>query len=131
VTSSRRRLPINVPQAEPGPATSPPVARAPLKNALDFLYHEWAYKPVGFVSYGGPSAGTRGVQMTKQIVTTLRMYPLNAAVAIPTRQHVDSDGNPNDDDTLDAAATTVLDELARTATALESLRARQVSRVSS
>ena len=26
-------------------------------NALDYLVFEWAYKPVGFVSYGGVSAG--------------------------------------------------------------------------
>src|SRR4051794_21297187 len=26
---------------------------APLVNALDYLVQEWAYKPVGFVSYGG------------------------------------------------------------------------------
>src|SRR3954467_897411 len=25
---------------------------APLKNALDYLFQEWAYKPVGIVSYG-------------------------------------------------------------------------------
>src|SRR5690242_19682950 len=30
---------------------------ATLKNALDFLNQEWRYKPVGFVSYGGVSAG--------------------------------------------------------------------------
>jgi NAD(P)H-dependent FMN reductase len=24
---------------------------APLKNAIDYLSHEWGYKPVGFVSY--------------------------------------------------------------------------------
>ncbi len=30
---------------------------APLKNAIDYLLHEWAYKPVGFVSYGGVAAG--------------------------------------------------------------------------
>src|SRR5207344_3406118 len=44
-----------------------------LVNALDYLVHEWAYKPVAFVSYGGVSAGTRSVQMTKQIVTALKM----------------------------------------------------------
>ena len=38
---------------------------APLKNAIDFLHGEWAYKPVGFVSYGGVAAGTRAVQMLK------------------------------------------------------------------
>src|ERR1700722_1138798 len=26
---------------------------AALKNAIDYLHHEWQYKPVGFVSYGG------------------------------------------------------------------------------
>jgi NAD(P)H-dependent FMN reductase len=38
---------------------------APLKNALDFLHHEWAYKPAGLVSYGGVAAGTRAAQMIK------------------------------------------------------------------
>src|SRR5947209_7654159 len=32
---------------------------AVLKNALDYLHWEWQYKPAGFVSYGGVSAGTR------------------------------------------------------------------------
>jgi NAD(P)H-dependent FMN reductase len=42
---------------------------APLKNAIDYLHHEWAYKPVGLVTYGGVSAGTRAAQMIKQVVT--------------------------------------------------------------
>lgn len=32
---------------------------APIKNAIDYLLNEWKYKPVGFVSYGGISAGLR------------------------------------------------------------------------
>lgn len=36
---------------------------ATLKNALDFLSAEWKWKPVGFVSYGNTSAGTRSVQV--------------------------------------------------------------------
>ena len=28
-----------------------------LTNAIDTVLHEWAYKPVGFVSYGGVSGG--------------------------------------------------------------------------
>jgi NAD(P)H-dependent FMN reductase len=42
---------------------------APLKNAIDYLYQEWQYKPVGFVSYGGTSGGLRAVQMAKLVVT--------------------------------------------------------------
>src|SRR5829696_7628991 len=50
---------------------------APLKNALDFLFFEWQYKPVGVVSYGGVSAGTRAVQMLKQSLDSLRLTPVN------------------------------------------------------
>ena len=49
---------------------------APLKNVIDYLNQEWAYKPVGFVSYGGVASGTRAVQMIKQVVTTLKMTTL-------------------------------------------------------
>lgn len=38
---------------------------ASLVNAIQHLVKEWAYKPVAFVSYGGVTAGTRGVQITK------------------------------------------------------------------
>ena len=30
-----------------------------LVNPLDYLVEEWAYKPVGFVTYGGVSGGLR------------------------------------------------------------------------
>ena len=53
-----------------------------LKNALDFLIHEWNYKPVAFISYGGMSGGMRSVMMAKQVVTTLKMVPLPEAVNI-------------------------------------------------
>ena len=56
---------------------------APLKNAIDYLHFEWQHKPVGFVSYGGVAAGTRAVQMLKQVVTTLKMVPIFEAVSIP------------------------------------------------
>ena len=39
----------------------PTASARPLKNALDFLFHEWNRKPVSFVSYGGVSGGLRGV----------------------------------------------------------------------
>ena len=94
-------------------------------NALQYLVREWAYKPVGFVSYGGVSAGTRGVQMTKQIVTALRMMPVPEAVAIPFfAQHVDRETGAFEPGAVQAkAAGAMLDELHRWATALEPLRA--------
>lgn len=99
---------------------------APLKNAIDYLHHEWAYKPVGFVSYGGVSAGTRAVQMLKQVVTTLKMMPMNEAVSIPfVAQFLGEDGRIHPNETMDAAADTMLNELSRWTEALQPLRAKE------
>lgn len=46
---------------------------APLKNAFDYLFHEWALKPVGFVGYGGISGGLRAVQQLKLVVSAPNM----------------------------------------------------------
>ena len=54
-----------------------------LVNALDTVYHEWTYKPVGFVSYGGASGGMRSVQTAKLMVTGFKMMPMVEAVNIP------------------------------------------------
>jgi len=56
---------------------------APLKNAIDFLFHEWAYKPVAIVSYGGLSAGSRAAQQLKPVLAALKMVPLVESVQIP------------------------------------------------
>ena len=56
---------------------------AALKNAIDYLHHEWRYKPVGFVSYGGVAAGTRAVQQLKQVTGALQLFPTQTAVNIP------------------------------------------------
>ncbi len=96
-----------------------------LINALDYLHYEWTYKPVGFVSYGGVSGGTRGVQMTKQIVTTLKMMPLPEAVAIPFfNQYLDQQTNTfRPGEVQENAAAVLLDELHRWAEALKPMRA--------
>ncbi|GAB3839037.1 bifunctional NAD(P)H-dependent oxidoreductase/GNAT family N-acetyltransferase [Micromonospora andamanensis] len=95
---------------------------AVLKNAFDFLYHEWAWKPVAFVSYGNTSAGTRSVQMAKQVVTTLRMMPIGATVALRIADNIHDD-RVTGSAALDGAARAVLDELSRVARALRPLRA--------
>lgn len=56
---------------------------AALKNAIDFLNHEWLYKPVAFVSYGAGEGGSRSVEQLRQIVGQLRMYDLPEFVSIP------------------------------------------------
>jgi NAD(P)H-dependent FMN reductase len=94
-----------------------------LKNAIDFLHNEWKYKPVGFVSYGGVSAGTRAVQMAKQVVTTLKMTPVTEAVQIPfVTQFLGDDGRISANEVMVGAASAMLDELLRYTTALRPLR---------
>jgi len=95
---------------------------APLKNAIDYLYEEWAYKPVAFVSYGMSSAGLRAVNMIKQVVTNLRMMPVSEPVAIPLRQALDADGRLVTKPYMEKAAAEMLDELLRLAGALSPLR---------
>jgi NAD(P)H-dependent FMN reductase len=97
---------------------------AALKNAIDYLHHEWLYKPVGFVSYGGVAAGTRAVQQLKQVVTILRMYAVVETVAVPFfRQFIDDEGRVQANDVMEQAAVAMLDELARVEAATRALRA--------
>jgi NAD(P)H-dependent FMN reductase len=97
---------------------------APLKNALDYLNQEWKYKPLGLVSYGGVSAGTRAAQMIKQVVTTLGMFPLFEAVSIPfVAEFVGEGGEIVPNQVMEKAADGMLDELLRVSAAFEQLRA--------
>jgi len=88
---------------------------AVLKNAIDFLHHEWADKAVGFVSYGGVAAGTRMVQALKPVLVGLRMVPVVEAVNIPFQQqfHTD-DGGVAPNEVMVRSAHAMLDELLRT-----------------
>lgn len=97
---------------------------AQAKNALDFLFNEWGSKPVGFVSYGGMSGGIRSVQMLKQVVSTLQMFPMNATVAIPFVANMLDDDKTTftPTDIVSESATALLDELAKTAPVMAQLR---------
>lgn len=87
---------------------------AMLKNAFDYLCAEWADKAVGFLSYGGVSAGTRAVQQFKQVVTSLRMVPVVEAVAVPlAATQLSDDGTVVPDGHRETQAVQMLDELAR------------------
>ncbi|HMM81288.1 MAG TPA: NAD(P)H-dependent oxidoreductase [Pyrinomonadaceae bacterium] len=94
-----------------------------LINALDFLYNEWNYKPCGFVSYGGLSAGLRGAQAARLQVTTLKMMPLPEGVAVPfvNSNIEENSGEFSSNKSIDSSAKTLLDELVRWAEALKPL----------
>lgn len=96
---------------------------ASLLNALQCLSAEWKYKACAFVSYGGVSAGLRGVQMTKQVVTALGMMPIQEAVAQPFFATHVKDGVFTPGEAQDKAAVAMLDALATWSNALAPLRA--------
>jgi NAD(P)H-dependent FMN reductase len=96
---------------------------APLKNALDYLHAEWQHKPVGLVSYGGVSAGTRAAQMIKQVLSSLKMVPVGDSVNIPfVRQLISDEGDLRANDVMETAATAMLDELVQYSAALTPIR---------
>jgi NAD(P)H-dependent FMN reductase len=94
-----------------------------LKNAIDFLYHEWSYKPCSFVSYGGVWAGARAVQSLKPTLTQLSVMPVPEMVPIPgVAGMIDEEGNFQADDRHKKGAAVMLDSLAKWSGALKTLR---------
>jgi NAD(P)H-dependent FMN reductase len=93
-----------------------------LNNALHYLYVEWNYKPAMFVSYGGVSGGTRGVQMTRLTLGALKMVAIPEAVHIPFIARLIEDGVFKATVDHEKAAVSVLDELHKWTEALAVLR---------
>jgi NAD(P)H-dependent FMN reductase len=54
---------------------------AALKNAIDFLFHEWGNKSAGFVGYGG-SGGIRAVESLRLVMGELKVADVRAQVAL-------------------------------------------------
>jgi NAD(P)H-dependent FMN reductase len=100
---------------------------AALKNALDFVYREWNGKPVGFVSYGGISGGTRSVQQLRQITSALQLYSVPAVVHIPFAARHMQDGAFVADEALEKSATALLGELQLWGARMKSFRVEATS----
>lgn len=94
-------------------------------NALDYLFVEWAFKPAGLVSYGGVSGGLRAAQMVKLTLTALNMMPVPSGVPIPNFVSMIEGDRFKANNLIEKSAATMLDELARWASALKA--ARQLS----
>lgn len=54
---------------------------AVVKNAIDYLYAEWAHKPVGFVGYG-LAGGVRAVEHLRLVLTEVKALPIGDQVAL-------------------------------------------------
>ena len=52
-----------------------------LKNAIDFLYHEWVNKAAGFVSYGG-AGGVRAVEHLRLMLAEMQIATVRNQVSL-------------------------------------------------
>jgi len=52
-----------------------------LKNAIDFLYHEWNNKAAGFIAYGG-TMGARAVENLRLVMAELQVATVRAQVGL-------------------------------------------------
>ena len=96
---------------------------APLRNALEYLVHEWAYKAAGLVSYGGVSAGTRAVNALKADLSTFRMVPIMDMVNFPMfTQFITEQGAFKPNEVSEKAATAMFTELVRWAKGLKLIK---------
>ena len=94
-----------------------------LLNAIDFLYKEWNYKPVGLVSYGGISGGTRSAQMSKQVMTAVKLMPLAEGVTLPFfTKNIDDNERFNSNELIDKSVAVMMKELLKWTAALKSIR---------
>ncbi len=91
-------------------------------NAIDYLFWEWQYKPVGFVSYGGVTAGMRSSQAARLHTTSLKMMPVPESVGIPNFFSQMKDGKFEGNELNQQGVTATLNELHKWADALTLLR---------
>lgn len=96
---------------------------APLVNAIDYLVQEWAYKPVGIVSYGGVSGGLRAAQSIKPLITSMNMVPLKEGVGIQfVANQINETGAFEPIDSHLSSGTAMLDALVQWEKAMHQMR---------
>lgn len=92
-----------------------------LKNAIDYAWKGWNYKPVSIVSYSdGPWGGARATEQLKLISIGVKALPLSAAVHIPLIQDAFDDHGSPANDKLEGGVNRLLDELLMIANKLSS-----------
>lgn len=99
---------------------------APLKNAIDWFFDEWAAKPVGFVSYGGMGAGLTAVEQLRQVFNEVHATSIRDTLSFPDFwERFDDQGQPRDREGTEGAAKGFLDQLSWWAHALRDARRRR------
>lgn len=96
-----------------------------LKNAIDYLYKEWNYKPVSFVSYGAQAGGSRAVEHLRGVAAQVKMYDLFEQVSFPSYyEHVDAQGKYQFTEQQSEFANALIDSLSFWALQMKEARAK-------
>ena len=86
---------------------------APLKQAIDWLYAEWAAKPVALVTYGGISGGLRAGEQLRQVFAEVHAVVVRDTVSFHgAGSSFEADGTPKDLGTVRQATAVLFDRLA-------------------
>jgi len=93
-----------------------------LKNAIDFLYHEWNNKAAGFVSYGS-AGGARAVEHLRLVMAELQVATVRAQVLLSLFTDFEDFSRFKPAAQHEVEVNTMLDQLVAWGGALKSLRA--------
>jgi NAD(P)H-dependent FMN reductase len=94
---------------------------AGLKNALDFVYAEWADKAAGFVSYGA-AGGIRAVEHLRLIMAELQVATIRTQLTLNSYTDFDNFYDFKPTGQHEETLNTVLDQVVSWGTALKSVR---------
>ena len=94
---------------------------AALKNAIDFLYHEWVNKAAGFVGYGG-AWGIRAVENLRLVMGELQVAAVKAQVGLSLFTDFENFSVFNPHTQHEKSVNTMLDQVIAWGSALKSLR---------
>ncbi len=99
-----------------------------LKNAIDYVYKEWNYKPLSFISYGSAAGGSRAVEHLRTIAAELKMFDIREQVMLHGYwAQLNEEGKYQFNEEQRQAATTMLDQLVFWATEMAPARAKLVT----
>jgi NAD(P)H-dependent FMN reductase len=93
-----------------------------LKNAIDFLYHEWGDKAAGFVSYGVDANGVRAIEHLRLVMGELRVADVKGIVSLSIFDDFDDNRALTPRAHVPRQVDALLDQLLRWSGAMKTLR---------
>lgn len=98
-----------------------------LKNAIDFVFREWNYKPASFVSYGSAAGGARAVEHLRGVMGEVKIYDLRDQLLLPNYwNRLDENGQYRFSDEEREQAKALLDDLVLWAEQMQTVRERML-----